>query len=155
MNDYIKVMRSMVGNETILTVGCGAIIEDKFGRILLQKRTDFSVWGIPGGLLELGETFEDAVKREVFEETNLTINKVRLFGMYSGENGFAQYANGDKVFSVQIIFHVTDFAGALQQNNESKELRFLDKSEIPDNLNSHQASFILDWVNGVEMPIIK
>jgi hypothetical protein len=35
MNDYIKTMRKMIGNETLLTVGCGAIIIDKFGRILL------------------------------------------------------------------------------------------------------------------------
>lgn len=56
------------------------------------------------GNLELGETFEDTVKREVLEETKLSINSVKLFGIYSGEKGFAQYGNGDKVFSVQIIF---------------------------------------------------
>jgi len=35
------------------------------GRILLQKRADGDVWGIPGGILEIAETFEDTVKREV------------------------------------------------------------------------------------------
>lgn len=155
MNDYIKTLRALVGHETILTVGCGAIIEDNSGRILLQRRTDYDVWGIPGGLLELGETFEDTVKREVFEETNLTISNVKLFGIYSGKNGFAQYANGDKVFSVQIIFHVTDYIGNLQTNNESKELCFLNKDEIPKNVNPHQAPFIEDWLNEVRIPVIK
>ncbi|MGE6515924.1 NUDIX domain-containing protein [Lysinibacillus sphaericus] len=70
MNDYIKTMRQMIGHETLLTIGCGAIIEDDIGRILLQKRTDNNIWGIPGGILEIGETFEETVKREVFEETN-------------------------------------------------------------------------------------
>ncbi|PGL69819.1 NUDIX domain-containing protein [Bacillus sp. AFS055030] len=155
MNDYINTMRKMVGNETILTVGCGAIIEDHFGRILLQRRRDYALWGIPGGLLEIGETIEGTVKREIFEETNLTIRNVKLFGIYSGENGFAQYANGDQVFSVQIIFHVTDYVGSLQSNNESIELCFLSKDEIPKNLNSHQAPFIYDWLNEVQKPIIK
>jgi ADP-ribose pyrophosphatase YjhB (NUDIX family) len=155
MNDYIKTMRKIIGHETLLTVGCGAIIVDKFGRILLQRRMDFDIWGIPGGILELGETFEDTVKREVFEETKLSIKNVKLFGIYSGENGFAQYGNGDKVFSVQIIFYVNEYDGTLQVNYESRELRFFYKDELPDNLNPHQAPYILDWLNGVETPVIK
>ncbi len=155
MNDYIKTMRKLVGNETLLTVGCGAIIEDKSGAILLQRRTDFGEWGIPGGLLEIGETFEEAVVREVNEETNLKINELKLFGIYSGENGFAQYENGDKVFSVQIIFIVKDYEGILQQNMESKELCFLNKHEFPPNINPHQAPFIMDWLQNQPFPIIK
>jgi ADP-ribose pyrophosphatase YjhB (NUDIX family) len=85
MNDYIKSMRKLIGHETLLTVGCGAIIVDQCGRILLQRRTDLNVWGIPGGILELGETFEETVKREVLEETNLLIKSVNLFGIYSGK----------------------------------------------------------------------
>ncbi len=57
MNDYISSMRSFIGNETLLTVGCGAIIEDHHGRILMQHRAGSDVWGIPGGLMELGEYF--------------------------------------------------------------------------------------------------
>ncbi|SFJ75610.1 hypothetical protein SAMN04487936_10457 [Halobacillus dabanensis] len=49
MTGYIERMREMVGTETLLTVGCGAIMEDEYGRILLQKRTDRGTWGIPGG----------------------------------------------------------------------------------------------------------
>lgn len=145
----------MIGHETLITVGCGAIIEDNLGRILLQKRTDYDIWGIPGGILEIGETFEETVKREVNEETNLTLNQIELFGIYSGKNGFAQYANGDKVFSVQIIFRATEYKGILKANNESKDLCFLHKNEIPKNLNKHQSPFIMDWVNSVTIPVIK
>jgi ADP-ribose pyrophosphatase YjhB (NUDIX family) len=155
MNDYIKVMRKLIGHETLLTVGCGAIIVDQYGRILLQRRTDLDIWGIPGGILELGETFEETVRREVLEETNITIKSVNLFGIYSGKKGFAQYGNGDKVFSVQIIFFVEDYEGNLQANNESQEIVFLHKDEIPNNINPHQAPFILDWIQGVNLPVIK
>jgi ADP-ribose pyrophosphatase YjhB (NUDIX family) len=155
MNDYIKTMRKMIGHETLLTVGCGAIMVDKFGRILLQRRTDLDIWGIPGGILEIGETFEATVKREVLEETNLSISTVKLFGIYSGEKGFAQYGNGDKVFSVQIIFYADEYDGTLQVNHESRELSFFHKAELPGNLNPHQAPFILDWLNGEETPVIK
>ncbi|MDM5248069.1 MULTISPECIES: NUDIX domain-containing protein [unclassified Lysinibacillus] len=155
MNDYIKTMRQMIGHETLLTIGCGAIIEDDMGRILLQKRTDKDVWGIPGGILEIGETLEETVKREVFEETNIILNNVTLFGLYSGENGYAEYSNGDKVYSVQIIFYSNDYKGTIQINDESSELYFVSRNEIPLNLNPHQAPFIEDWSNDMPTPVIK
>lgn len=40
MGDYIQSMRKWIGHETLFTVGCGAIIEDGLGRILLQHRKD-------------------------------------------------------------------------------------------------------------------
>ncbi|WP_369436421.1 NUDIX domain-containing protein [Lysinibacillus fusiformis] len=110
---------------------------------------------MPGGILEIGETLEETVKREVFEETNLFLNNVQLFGLYSGKNGFAEYANGDKVFSVQVIFYSNDYKGTLQINDESSELHFVSKNEMPLNLNSHQAPFINDWNNGTPTPVIK
>ncbi len=146
-------MRKLIGHETLLTVGCGAIIEDNCGRILLQQKID--IWGIPGGLLEIGETFEETVRREVFEETNLTITRLKLFGIYSGRNGFAQYANGDKVFSVQIIFRVTKYEGTVKHNEECRQIQFIHRNEIPENLNPHQAPFIIDWLLGRKQPIIK
>lgn len=156
MNDYIKTMRSLIGQETLLTVGCGAMIEDTAGRILLQRKRDLGTWGLPGGLMEIGETFEETVKREVLEETNLIIlQPLRLFGIYSGKDGFAQYANGDKVFSVQIIFHVTAYKGNIQANEESAQLQFVHKTELPANINPHQAPFIMDWVNGIQTPVIR
>jgi 8-oxo-dGTP pyrophosphatase MutT (NUDIX family) len=148
MKEYAKEMRKLIGHETLLTVGCGAIIEDEHGRILLQSRKDTDLWGIPGGLIELGETFLEAVAREVLEETNLSLIEPRLFGIYSGESGYGEYPNGDKVFSVQIIFITNKYDGALkQEGDESKEHKFFDKSNLPI-VNSCQAPFVLDWVNG-------
>lgn len=155
MNDYIQTMRNMIGHETLITIGCGAIIEDEQGRILLQRRADNDTWGIPGGIMEIGETFEDTVKREVLEETNLVLKDLSLFGLYSGEKGFASYANGDKVYSVQIIFFTKNYDGKLKGNNESKELFFKAKEDLPCNLNPTQAPFILDWQSGIQTPIIK
>lgn len=155
MGDYIKTMRKMIGHETLLTVGCGAIIENRLGQILLQKRTDGDLWGIPGGIMEIGETFIETVKREVFEETHLTINHLELFGLYSGANGFARYENGDKVFSVQIIFRVTDYSGNIQSDYESHDIKFFHSNNLPDSLNPHQSPFIFDWANGASIPIIK
>ena len=57
-------------------VGVGAVIFDELGRVLLiQRGTEphKGRWSIPGGLVELGETVLDAVRREVQEETGITV----------------------------------------------------------------------------------
>ena len=151
---YIQTMRQLIGDELLMTVGCGIILEHD-NQILLQHRTDQDVWGIPGGVMEPGETFLEASVRETYEETGLKVEQLALFGIYSGEAGFATYPNGDKVFSVQIIFHSSSFTGHLiQRSEESHEHRFFSRDNLP-HLNAHQARFIHDWVNKVSLPVIK
>lgn len=153
--NYIQNMRKMIGNETLLTVGCGIIIEQN-NQILLQHRTDADVWGIPGGVIEMGEQVEDAARRETLEETGLTAGKLELFGIYSGQEGYANYANGDQVYSIQLIFYTTTVTGELiQVSDESHAHQYFDKNNLPNNINSHQKRFIMDWVNGLQTPIIK
>ncbi|MFD2443046.1 NUDIX hydrolase [Bacillus sp. CGMCC 1.16607] len=153
--NYIKDMRSKIGHATLLTVGCGVIIEDSEKRILLQHRTDEDNWCIPGGLMEIGESFEQTAKRETFEETGLDVKNLELFGIYSGEKCFAEYPNKDKVFSVQIIFKSNSYEGDLKQiDTESREHKFFDREELPSNLNPRQKPFILDWAVNKKTPII-
>ncbi len=153
--NYIQNMRKMIGNETLLTVGCGIIIEQN-NQILLQHRTDADVWGIPGGVIEMGEQVEDAARRETLEETGLTAGNLELFGIYSGQEGYAHYSNGDQVYSIQLIFYTTTVMGELiQVSDESHAHQYFDKNNLPDNINSHQKRFIMDWVNGLQTPIIK
>lgn len=152
--NYIQDMRKLIGHETLVTVGCGIIIEES-EKILLQHRTDEDNWCIPGGLMEIGESFEQTTKRETLEETGLVINDIELFGIYSGEKCFVTYPNGDKVFSVQIIFKTRHYSGKLQQQGtESREHKFFNKTELPINLNPRQKPFILDWAEGKQNPII-
>jgi 8-oxo-dGTP pyrophosphatase MutT (NUDIX family) len=153
--NYIQTMRKMIGNKPLLTVGCGVIIE-KGDQILLQHRTDADVWCIPGGGLELGEKVKDAARREAEEETGLIIGDLQFFGVYSGQEGFAEYDSGDQVYSIQIIFKTSTTTGDLiQQSEESRAHAYFDKHDLPTNLNSHQQRFIMDWVHQVQTPIIK
>ncbi|RYI30387.1 NUDIX domain-containing protein [Bacillus infantis] len=152
--DYIKTMRKWIGHETLFTVGCGMIIENE-GKILLQHRTDEDNWCIPGGVMELGETFEKTAKRETFEETGLEVQELELFGIYSGEKCFVEYPNKDRVFSVQIIFKTSSFSGTLKQTgDESREHRYFEKNGLPANLNPRQKEFIQDWAEGKKTPVL-
>ncbi|MFP5072769.1 NUDIX hydrolase [Pseudonocardia nantongensis] len=52
------------------------------GLVLATRRRDDGRWEPPGGILEAGERFEDGVRREVHEETGLTVRVERLTGVY-------------------------------------------------------------------------
>ena len=67
------------------TVTAGAVISDERGRVLLLRHVlrRGNGWGVPGGFIAAGEQPEDAVRREVREETGLTVRPRRVVGIYS------------------------------------------------------------------------
>jgi 8-oxo-dGTP diphosphatase len=58
-------------------VGVGAVVLDGTGRVVLIRRRFEPLagqWSLPGGTLEVGETLEAGVAREILEETALTVS---------------------------------------------------------------------------------
>lgn len=135
MSGYIMDLRKIVGHRPLLQVGASVILEDKQGRVLLQKRTDNHCWGYPGGSTELDERVEDATARELFEETGLTANHLELFGVFSGKELHYVYPNGDEVSNVDIVFLCRDYSGSLRLDaEESEDLCFFEAGQLPVNL---------------------
>lgn len=64
------------------SVSVAGVAFDEHGRVLLIRRQDNGQWQAPGGILELGETFEEGVVREVLEETGVQVEVERLTGVY-------------------------------------------------------------------------
>ena len=52
---------------TQLRAAVAAIVPDVDGHILLQRRSDNGLWGLPGGSVEIGESVRQAIVREVLE----------------------------------------------------------------------------------------
>jgi 8-oxo-dGTP diphosphatase len=64
----------------------GAVVQDAAGRLLLIQRgqePSRGLWSLPGGRVEAGETTEQAVEREVLEETGLRVRAGALVGRVS------------------------------------------------------------------------
>jgi ADP-ribose pyrophosphatase YjhB (NUDIX family) len=73
----VKLLDRRKADRPIATVG--ALIHDGGGNVLMIRTHKWSdMWGIPGGKIERGESSEDALKREIMEETNLEISDIRF-----------------------------------------------------------------------------
>jgi ADP-ribose pyrophosphatase YjhB (NUDIX family) len=97
-----------------------AVLFDAQGRVLLQRRADFKVWGLPGGAVEVGENLEAAVRREVKEETGFDVEVVRLIGAYSEPaDTTVRYPGGDVVHYVSLTFECRIVGGRPQTDAES------------------------------------
>jgi 8-oxo-dGTP pyrophosphatase MutT (NUDIX family) len=104
MTSYLRWIRQHVGRQKILLVYASACIQDHRGRLLWQRRADLQWWGLPGGVLELGESLPECVVREVHEETGLRVAPERLVGIYSSPDFDVTYPNGDQVQQVTACF---------------------------------------------------
>lgn len=141
---YISELRKHIGHNPLICAGATvAVIKDK--QILLNLRSDTKTWGIPGGSLEIGETLEETAKRELKEETNLDCDNFTLLNVFSGNDFYFKYPNGDELYSVIALYLADDFKGSLKiTDDESIDLSFFSKSELP-NLES-RANLIIDWL---------
>lgn len=117
-----------------------AIITNADGEVLLQRRSDNGLWGLPGGSVEIGESVTTAIVREVKEETGLVVEVGRLVGVYSDPSfQVARYRDGNVVHYINTLMTCRIVGGALQTCDESLELRFFDPARLPaDMLRTHR-----------------
>src|ERR1700683_4891473 len=99
----------------------GAIITDAAGRLLLIRRghePGLGLWSVPGGRVETGETDEQAVVREVMEETGLEVGVGRLVG------AVRRPAPGGAVFDIR-DYAATVTGGTLAAGDDADEARWV------------------------------
>jgi 8-oxo-dGTP diphosphatase len=100
-----------VSNDLIPCVG--AIVYDQAGRLLLIQRghePGLGLWSLPGGRVEPGETDHQAVRREVAEETGLSVRPGRLVGtVRRASPGGATYVIAD--YQCDLVGSATPIAG--------------------------------------------
>ncbi len=143
MPDYIRKVRKKVGTMPLVVSVAGCLILDNQNRVLLQHRTDNHQWSHPGGAIEVGESVEDTVRREVYEETGLQVQNLEFFNIYSGESQHYIYPNGDEVYFVNVIYICKKYQGVpVADLEETKDLQFFELESLPQMTPNNQT--ILD-----------
>eukprot|EP00250_Pteridium_aquilinum_P007072 c16866_g2_i2 orf=136-444(+) len=74
----------MAAGERVPRVGVGVLVLDKAQRVLIGRRRSSvgdSKFGLPGGHLDFGESWEECAAREVLEETGLIIHNIQFAGV--------------------------------------------------------------------------
>ena len=114
------------------TAAC-AIIFDEQGRVLLHRRTDNGRWALPGGAIEIGETADQAVVREVEEETGYRTEVIRLVGIYSDpRHTTITYPDGNVNAYVAVAFECRVAGGSPALSDETSAVDWFDPNILPD-----------------------
>lgn len=108
---YILELRQHVGYRPLIRAGSTIVSVSAQGEVLLQRRLDTSGWGTLGGGMELGDSFEDTARRELLEEAGLSVGKLELLGLCSGDNSKFTYPNGDQIYNAAALFLCLEWSG--------------------------------------------
>ena len=107
-----------------------AIVVNDVGKILLERRSDNSLRGIPGGVMEYGESISEATIREIKEETGLDIAIDYLVGIYTNPGHIIAFSDGEVRQEFSILFACRIVGGEIQISKESLQLAFFSEDEI-------------------------
>lgn len=130
--NYVRGLRVLVGTRPVNLVGAAGLVLNPAGELLLQRKRGATRWSVPGGICELGEAFEDTLRRELWEETALTVEGAELLGVVSGEHTFKRIVNGDEFYMYTAVYLVRGWSGTpTPDGEESEELRFFPLDALP------------------------
>ena len=116
------------------SVSVAGVIVDDDGRALLVQRRDNHHWEPPGGVLELGESIDDGLRREVREETGLDIEPTMLTGVYKNM----------KRGIIALVFRCRITGGELTLSNETEAIRWAAEAEVTELASEAYAIRVLD-----------
>ena len=120
----------------------GIILINNNSEVLLVKRQDVPYWVLPGGGIEDGETPEDAVVREVFEETKLHISVLKTTAIYTPINFLSA-----KTF----LFKCKIDSGIPSATDECSDVAFFSLDQLPSTLFFIHKKWLFENLNSSQL----
>ncbi|MEU4444658.1 NUDIX domain-containing protein [Actinosynnema sp. NPDC050801] len=116
------------------SVSVAGIVVDDVGRVLVIRRRDNGRWEPPGGVLEIAETFEEGVRREVLEETGISVRVERLTGVYKNMRRAV----------VALVYRCTPLGGVSRTTDEAAAVRWMTLDEVRETMTPAYAIRVTD-----------
>ena len=116
-----------------------AVIRTAGGLVLVRRRNEPLGWALPGGFVDIGETVEDAVKREALEETSLEIRDLWLLGVYSAPGRDPRFHTVSVVFGAEAD---AEPAGG----DDAAEAKAFDEDYLPEQIVFDHREIIRDFL---------
>ncbi len=134
----------------------GVVFNDK-GEVLLMKRADNGLWGIPSGHIEPAEKVEHAIIREIFEETGLEVEVQRLIGVYSDPaSQIIRYPDLKICHFITTCFECKMKGGILKKTGEETlNAGFFDPQKLPTPLMPMHPQWLSDALSHCEKSYIR
>jgi 8-oxo-dGTP pyrophosphatase MutT (NUDIX family) len=114
--------------------------------VLLTVRVDLRGWELPGGEPEPGESREEALVREVREETGIEVEVERVTGEYH-RSGFLPH--------VAYVYRCRPVGGSLAPSFETPEVRWWDPDALPDTFFPWYRQPLRDGLSPGELPVVR
>jgi len=129
--------------------GVAVVIFNEKNEVLLQKRADINLWGLPSGHVEPGETVTDAAIREVLEETGLLVRIIRLIGVYSDPSSqIFRYPDGRITHFVTCCFQAEVIGGELNAASpETLDLGYFPIDRLPADILKMHPLWLADAIS--------
>lgn len=117
----------------------GVIVEKRNVLLIKRGRDPYKgFWALPGGFVEYGETTEDAVKREVKEETGLDCDIVALTGVYSDLD------RDPRGHTISVAYLMKVVHGEVTAGNNARDAFWIDIDELPEKIAFDHSKIIED-----------
>lgn len=107
-----------------------AFVVNDAGEVLLERRSDNGRWGMPGGVQELGENIAGTVRREVLEETGISVEVIGLVGIFTDPGHVIEFSDGEVRQEFSLCFRARPISGEIKVSSESFEVRWVPRSEV-------------------------
>ncbi|SFG43757.1 Hydrolase of X-linked nucleoside diphosphate N terminal [Halopelagius inordinatus] len=119
-------LRGEVGHVSAKVGAVGAVFDDE-GNVLTMERAESGQWALPGGYVDPNESAEEAVVREIREETGLDVEPVELVDVYS----LAPGEEGNPHSIVNVVYRCRVRGGELRLSHEGTDLTHRDPKRLP------------------------
>lgn len=138
-------LRGEVGHVSAKVGAVGAVFDDE-GNVLTMERAGNGRWALPGGYVDPNESSEEAVVREIREETGLDVEPVELVDVYS----LAPGEEGNPHSIVNVVYRCRVRGGELRLSHEGTDLTYRDPKRLPaDAWHEQNRRYALDAARSV------